>query len=234
MMFFANLGFNFNLPMSNWFMPNLSFPNFNFSFNNIFSFNNYHSISMNNWFMPNFNNYPPMYMPTSLFDYNNPVKKDKLVDISNVNTDTFKKSSIKKDFSKNKLFFEGYNSEKGKKLADIAKRNSTDWTGFCATYVKTAIEQAGLGEYKLGHAYKMTKILRKNPNFKEISPDNVNLKNLPEGCVLVYGKGTEGYSKKYGHTEITFIDEKTGVTKAASDGITKNLYKKPTSIFIPV
>ena len=107
--------------------------------------------------------------------------------------------------------------------------NSTGATGFCAAYVKRAIQQAGLGPYESGHAYQMTQILRKNKNFKEISPENVDVSKLPAGCVLVYNKGVEGYSKEYGHTEIT-----TGDGRAAYDGITKNLYKKPSAIFIPV
>ena len=46
---------------------------------------------------------------------------------------------------------------------------------------------------------------------------------------MVYDKGVQGYSASYGHTEIT-----TGDGRAVSDGITNNLYKKPSSIFIPV
>ena len=75
----------------------------------------------------------------------------------------------------------------------------------------------------------MPSILRNNKNFKEIPVDTVNVKDLPAGCVLVYDKGSQGYSRKYGHTEIT-----TGDGRAVSDGITKNLYKKPSAIFMPV
>ena len=75
----------------------------------------------------------------------------------------------------------------------------------------------------------MPKILRKNKKFKEISPSEVNVEDLPAGCILVYNKGVQGYSPKYGHTEIT-----TGDGRAVSDGITNNLYKTPSSIFVPV
>ena len=75
----------------------------------------------------------------------------------------------------------------------------------------------------------MSKILKNNKNFKEISPEGIDVGKLPAGCVLVYDKGVEGYSKRYGHTEIT-----TGDGRAVSDGITKNLCKKPSAIFIPV
>jgi len=96
-------------------------------------------------------------------------------------------------------------------------------------YVKASIRDAGLGSYKNGHAYQMTGILRSNPNFKEISPSSVNVKDLPSGCILVYNRGAQDYSAEYGHTEIT-----TGDGRAVSDGITDNLYKEPSAIFVPV
>lgn len=123
----------------------------------------------------------------------------------------------------------GYNSQKGYELAENAASNARGFTGNCARYVKTAIANTGLGEYKSGNACDMIGILRQNKQFKEISPNGVDLKKLPAGCVLVYGAGVGGYSSKYGHTEIT-----TGNGKAISDGVTNNLYKTPTSIFMPV
>ena len=75
----------------------------------------------------------------------------------------------------------------------------------------------------------MSNILRKNKNFKEISPSKVNVEDLPAGCVIVYNKGVQGYSPEYGHTEIT-----TGDGRAVSDGITQNLHKTPSAIFVPV
>ena len=74
----------------------------------------------------------------------------------------------------------------------------------------------------------MADVLKNNKNFKQISPEGVDLKKLPAGCVLVFGRGKSGYSSSYGHTEIT-----TGTGKAVSDGITNNL-RKPSAIFIPV
>ena len=74
----------------------------------------------------------------------------------------------------------------------------------------------------------MSNILANNPNFKKLSSNNVNVKELPAGCVLVYDKGAQGYSKEYGHVEIT-----TGDGRGVSDGITQNL-RKPSAIFIPV
>lgn len=131
--------------------------------------------------------------------------------------------------SNNTSIFKDYDVNAGNKLANIALRDSVGFTGHCARGVKTAIKKADLGAYQSGHAYQMDDILRKNDNFKEISPESVDVKKLPAGCVLVYDKGVQGYSASYGHTEIT-----TGDGRAVSDGITNNLYKKPSSIFIPV
>jgi hypothetical protein len=75
----------------------------------------------------------------------------------------------------------------------------------------------------------MPSILKSNRNFKEISTEGIDVAKLPAGCILVYGRGEQGYDEDAGHTEIT-----TGDGRAVSDGITKNLYKKPSNIFIPV
>ncbi len=123
----------------------------------------------------------------------------------------------------------GYNENKGTELAQNALSNAVGWTGYCARHVKTAIAKTNLGSYQSGNACDMIGILDGNPNFKRISPSGVNLKTLPAGCILVYGRGVAGYSSKYGHTEIT-----TGTGKAVSDGITNNLYKTPTAIYMPI
>ena len=140
-------------------------------------------------------------------------------------------SKSKKTSSKSSSYWEklGYNAEKGLALAKDALSHAVGFVGYCARYVKKAIYRTGLGTYQQGDACDMISIMRKNKNFKEISPNSVNVKNLPAGCVIVYARGAQGYSSKYGHTEIT-----TGDGRAVSDGITKNLYKKPTAIFIPI
>ncbi len=122
----------------------------------------------------------------------------------------------------------GYKAEKGLKLAKDAASHVVGFVGRCATYVKNAISRCGLGAYTSGHGYQMADVLKNNKNFKQISPEGVDLKKLPAGCVLVFGRGKSGYSSSYGHTEIT-----TGTGKAVSDGITNNL-RKPSAIFIPV
>ena len=121
-----------------------------------------------------------------------------------------------------------YSSERGEKLAQIALQNKTGFNKQCATYVKNAIQEAGLGSYVQGDAHRTDEILANNANFKEISVEGVNINELPAGCVLVYEKGAAGYSSEYGHVEIT-----TGDGRGVSDGITNNL-RTPSSIFIPV
>lgn len=123
----------------------------------------------------------------------------------------------------------GYNVNAGVRLAKTAVQRAVGFTGYCAKYVKNAIAAAGLGNRVSGNAYEMINILRRNRNFKEIPVGSVDLKKLPAGCILVYGKGQAGYSKRYGHTEIT-----TGTGRAVSDGITNNIRNGVTAIFIPV
>lgn len=225
---------------------------YDFGFNSIsYLFN------VNNWLDPIFTynpfgnfNFFSFQFPTdiSLFDYTNFFNDNSYAEKSvpdltqqlklenptdNIKPKSMSEKSLLRNSSllsnNNDLKSKGYNAKAGQKLAQTALKNSVGWKGYCATYVKNAIQESNLGEYKKGHAYQMPEILRNNKNFKEISPDTVDVKDLPAGCVLVYGKGKQGYNKSYGHTEIT-----TGDGRAVSDGITKNLYKKPTAVFIPV
>lgn len=109
------------------------------------------------------------------------------------------------------------------------KKESSQFTGMCAAYVKMAIRDVGLGSYQSGHAYQLTEILSNNRNFVQISPDGIDVKTLPAGCVIVYDRGAQGYNKDYGHAEITIGDG-----RAVSDGITTKLDKKPSAIFVPI
>lgn len=140
-----------------------------------------------------------------------------------------------------------YNADSGQKLADIAMRNAgyvidpttkkittktkdpDEFTSYCTRYVKAAIRDAGLGEYtNTGSAYQMTSDLRRNKNFREIS-SSTPLRDVPAGSILIYDRGVAGYSSEHGHIEI-----KTDDGRAVSDGITDNLYKRPSHIFMPV
>ena len=95
-------------------------------------------------------------------------------------------------------------------------------------YVRLALEKCGLGTGERGDGYEYAGILSRNKNFKEISTSGLDLSDLPAGCVLVYNRGTAGYSSKYGHVEITL-----GNGKAASDGVTTNI-KQGARVFVPV
>ncbi len=123
----------------------------------------------------------------------------------------------------------GYNAQKGSRLARYAMAHQAgSWNSLCATYVKNAIQGTGLGEYKPGHGFQMASVLNGNPNFKRVS-NNLDVKSLPAGCILVYGKGVAGYSSSYGHVEIT-----TGNGTCVSDNVTHNPRQHPSAIFIPV
>jgi len=226
MNFWGLFNFDFGYGMNNWFTPTFSL-NTNPFFNNSFFFSSYQFPTFN--FTPSIWNIAPVYSytPTSTAKTEeNTEVKEKAVEVKEKAAD---KKEISLVVNKNQTTLSGYNACAGTKLANIALNNSVGWTGYCAKSVKNAICKADLGSYQYGHAYQMPSILRNNKNFKEIPVDTVNVKDLPAGCVLVYDKGSQGYSSKYGHTEIT-----TGDGRAVSDGITKNLYKKPSAIFMPV
>lgn len=245
MTFFSNINTSyftfpkFNLNFENWSVPS-------FNWRDSFSFNNFNQFSFWNNNLDNNSNCsntcsPPIgdtfnysysqpkydfsYTPSFAQTYTTPATISYSPPQLNFGTKTYKN-----DFSdeSNQNFLRDYNAQKGKKLATIALDNSIGWSGYCAKYVKTAIKDSGLGSYTSGHAYQMTDILESNSNFKQISSTNVNVDDLPAGCVLVYDKGAQGYSINYGHVEIT-----TGDGRGVSDGITNNL-RKPSAIFIPV
>ena len=140
----------------------------------------------------------------------------------------FSKNNYKPNSSNLKLQNVGYSAAKGQRLADIAKQNATGFKGLCATYVKKDIEKAGLGKYEYGHAFQCAEILRRNPNFKEISTKGLDLSSLPAGCVLVYGKKVAKYNPEYGHIEIT-----DGKGNAYSDGKTGRI-RPGAKVFVPV
>jgi len=212
-----NLDYSFGI--NNWFIPSNSF-NFNPFINFSFPSHTDYQFPLFN-FSYNFWNHTPTYSFPPIFSYN------ETTELQPKKTKTYEEKNVTK--TKDNSNLDGYNASAGKKLASIALNNHVGWTGYCARHVKNAISAANLGSYKMGHAYQMPSILRNNKNFKEIPTDTVDVKDLPAGCILVYDKGKEGYSRDYGHTEIT-----TGDGRAVSDGITQNLHKKPSAIFMPV
>ena len=117
---------------------------------------------------------------TSLASYNFTNFTNKLLNsLNNINLNfrTEAKSGVNKTLStssanSNKsetLEKADYNAKAGKRLADIAAKNTVGFTKQCATYVKRAIDNAGLGKYEYGDAYECANILKRNPNFKEIT-----------------------------------------------------------------
>ena len=127
----------------------------------------------------------------------------------------------------------GYNPEKGRRLTQQGLNSAhAKSTGYCASYVKKAMQKAGLGGDESGHAYQCVRILHNNPNFKEININKEDLKRLPAGCIVVYERGAAGYSKEYGHIEIALGDGQHNV----SDFVNGNI-RTPNSgvhVFVPV
>ena len=122
-----------------------------------------------------------------------------------------------------------YSSAKGQKLAKDMANHSVGFTGHCSRYVREGLQRTGLYNGHTASAYQMGGTLAKNKNFQEISPNSVNLKDLPAGCILVYDKGAAGYNSTHGHIEVTLGDG-----TACSDGRTRNVRRTNNMrIFVP-
>lgn len=195
---------------------------------NSFSFNNFSLFSPSLFNFGNFATNFSFQMPT--FNWNN-INTGSLWNQTpmSFNTnfsvgDTFQYQNKKKS----SINISDYNSSKGNKLAKDALNHKVGFTHYCSRYVNNALERTGLSNGQRGHGYQMTSILRNNDNFKEVSVSSIDYKNLPAGCILVFNKGAQGYSKEYGHVEIS-----TGDGRAVSDGITRNI-RKPSAVFVPV
>ena len=205
--------FNFSNPYGgiSYFAPvfnpwTFNFMPFNFSFTPSFNLFN---------FTPGNFSFTPTQNTTSIFSN----LSFKTPAISTVSTKSYSKLTLKDA---------DYNEQKGEKLARAVSSNAKGFNGDCALYVRLALEKCGLGTGERGDGYEYAGILSRNKNFKEISTSGLDLSDLPAGCVLVYNRGTAGYSSKYGHVEITL-----GNGKAASDGVTKNI-KQGARVFVPV
>lgn len=122
-----------------------------------------------------------------------------------------------------------YSSAKGQKLAKDMANHSVGFTGHCSRYVREGLQRTGLYNGHTASAYQMGGTLAKNKNFQEVSPNSVNLKDLPAGCILVYDKGAAGYNNIHGHIEVTLGDG-----TACSDGRTRNVRSTNNMrIFVP-
>lgn len=230
-----NMG-NFMSGWNNWFSPTFSC-DFMPSFFDL----NIFSSGFNNWSFPSFGNFnmPSLFDFGQTFNFNNAFSNN-IWDNTEWNNTIFSaptfntyNSNIGDCFNftnKNKAKFsmEEYNAQAGERLAKIALRRAPGRKEACAQYVREAVERAGLNACRAESAYQLIDLYRKNKDFKEISAKSVDVNSLPAGCIIIFKKGSQGYSLKHGHVEIT-----TGDGRGVSDGITTKL-KKPDAIFVPV
>lgn len=153
--------------------------------------------------------------------YSNLQKMFNLNLTSNINWNTTPTASLK-DVN--------YDAETAKKLAQNAKAHAgAKSQKRCAEFVSDAIEASGISVTR-GHAFQMENNLRNNSAFKEVTVSQDELASLPAGCILVYPKGSAGYSSEYGHIEITL-----GNGETASDFLNTNpKYSGNMKVFVPV
>ncbi len=174
---------------------------------------------------PQIFNFTPQFFPNFSF-FNFPMFNDNIwstppqnsFNISN--TDSFVRTTSP---------LSNYNAAKGNILVNIANNRAVGNVGYCAKFVQEAISLAGMGECTGANANEMIGTLRANPNFKEISTKDIDVKTLPAGCILVYDKFVRNGTEPFGHVEFS-----RGNGSGISDGVTASLHPNPSAIFIPV
>lgn len=99
----------------------------------------------------------------------------------------------------------------GKKLASQARRAQRKINDeiHCFRAFKLAVRSAGLGSLTGVNAWEAADQLRENENFVEIMCSKEDLDKLPDGAVVVYGKG-ETVGTRHGH--VGTIDKKKDVS----------------------
>ncbi len=124
----------------------------------------------------------------------------------------------------------GYDAQLGAKIAEDARRNACRYSKHqCAHYVGNVFDRLGIRWTRENSAADLPRQIIKNPNFREVPIDTVDLSNLPKGCVVVYPRRSAGYSPKHGHVEISI-----GGGMAASDFINKKIkYAPDARVFVP-
>ena len=122
----------------------------------------------------------------------------------------------------------GYNSYKGNQIADEAyyEASRRGTVGWCYNAVADAVERV-TGRFLWGsHAYQAAEQFANNHNFYEVY--SYNLRDLPAGAVVVWGKG----SSRSGHISVAL-----GNGQEASDHIaTQMTYHyggAPSRVFYP-
>jgi len=129
-----------------------------------------------------------------------------------------------------------YNPTIANKLANIAEKNAlrTNTHGRCAAISTDSINKADLtnGRIRVGSAYQVDGILENNKNFKEVSVEKSDLKNLPAGCVVVWQPFTDSRNKyhEHGHISVTLGNGKEASDHVQNQVITNSRY----SVFVPV
>ncbi len=135
---------------------------------------------------------------------------------------------------------QGYNEEKGKRLAAVAKRRADGRksTSDCATFVKNDINEAiyGTKHYAtLGNGNQCgKKSLDSDKNFKKIDVSGMHLdaNDIPAGVIVTYKRYS---THPAGHVEIA-----SGNGKGYSDFTSRKLFqnygqrREPMEIYIPV
>jgi hypothetical protein len=81
-----------------------------------------------------------------------------------------------------------YALQKGKSLAEDARRNISGGVGKCYKFVANAIDSR-VGRFLTGdYAYQAASQLAKSPHFKEVKVSGSDLKKLPAGAVVVWDR----------------------------------------------
>ena len=112
----------------------------------------------------------------------------------------------------------------GTKLAQIAARDEIGFTGYCYSYVKSALQKMGIVDredideaHAGAHAKQFAEFVDKNPGLLHRKLLRVQAPSwpLPIGTVVVWSPGACGYSSTSGHIEIV---TRIKPPQACSDG----------------
>lgn len=139
----------------------------------------------------------------------------------------------------NVMSFDGYNSQRGKELAQAAESlygNTSRGTNHCARGVSQAMQKA-FGKYPGANGNTYDNWLEKQSDWKEVKGLSINdLQNLPAGAIVSWeGYGT-GASRQYGHVYIS--DGKGNEISDYKKANNRNAYRANNGgtyrVFIPV
>ncbi len=124
----------------------------------------------------------------------------------------------------------------GKQLATQARKAQRKVNDDCHCYraVKLAVRSAGLGNLTGVSAWEAAEQLRDNDNFIEIECPNEDLDKLPDGTIVVYGKGK---TKGTQHGHIGVIVEEKDISSKVRNVNTRGMRGREAygdiSVFVP-